>query len=484
MDRRFAYSAAGKKPPGKELLLRTHGRDSKCSLSRVVLRLTRHAVVVVALLAGLAPASEAATRGAFYYPWYPQTWTVNGSHVAYHPLLGYYSSSDRSVVDRHVQWLNYANVGVAIASWFGPGSQSESTRIPLLLSRTVPPLEWTLYYECEGNPTQGSSCPSGGPNPSVAAIQSDLNYASAYAGSPSYARVNGKPLIFVWSAGDSACEVADRWRQAAPNWYVVLKLSSGYKQCPNQPDSWHQYGPSSATHHHAGYSYVISPGFKRADGAGSVLTRDINRWYQQVRDMVASGEPWQLVTTFNEWGEGTAVEAAEEWKSPSGAGLYLDALHSQGSGGPGGSVGPPSANTTQPPRLRALSVAPRAFRAARRGPGIAARIGTNVRYTLSTRAVVRLTVQRALPGRRRGQRCARTRRRLSPRKRCTRYRALRGKLEHRGEAGRNRLHFRGRVGGRALRRGHYRLVAVPLDLAGRVGASRSARFRVVRLRGV
>jgi hypothetical protein len=46
--------------------------------------------------------------------------------------------------------------------------------------------------------------------------------------------------------------------------------------------------------------------------------------------MVASHEPWQLVTTFNEWGEGTAVESATEWASPSGYGAYLDALHNDG----------------------------------------------------------------------------------------------------------------------------------------------------------
>ena len=43
--------------------------------------------------------------------------------------------------------------------------------------------------------------------------------------------------------------------------------------------------------------------------------------------MVASREQWQLVTTFNEWGEGTAVEGATEWQSSSGYGAYLDALH-------------------------------------------------------------------------------------------------------------------------------------------------------------
>jgi hypothetical protein len=41
---------------------------------------------------------------------------------------------------------------------------------------------------------------------------------------------------------------------------------------------------------------------------------------------VASAEPWQLVISFNEWGENTATESAEEWASPSGHGQYLDVL--------------------------------------------------------------------------------------------------------------------------------------------------------------
>lgn len=57
------------------------------------------------------------------------------------------------------------------------------------------------------------------------------------------------------------------------------------------------------------------------------LTRDVGRWRASIAGMVASGVPLQLITTFNEWGEGTAVESADEWASPSGYGLYLDALH-------------------------------------------------------------------------------------------------------------------------------------------------------------
>ena len=38
--------------------------------------------------------------------------------------------------------------------------------------------------------------------------------------------------------------------------------------------------------------------------------------------MVKSTAAFQLVTTFNEWGEGTAVEPAAEWGN-----TYLDILH-------------------------------------------------------------------------------------------------------------------------------------------------------------
>jgi hypothetical protein len=43
--------------------------------------------------------------------------------------------------------------------------------------------------------------------------------------------------------------------------------------------------------------------------------------------MVASGAPWQLITTWNEWGEGTAVEDAAEWSGPGTYGAYVEALH-------------------------------------------------------------------------------------------------------------------------------------------------------------
>jgi hypothetical protein len=61
-----------------------------------------------------------------------------------------------------------------------------------------------------------------------------------------------------------------------------------------------------------------------------VLERDLARWEQGVREMVASRAVFQLVDSFNAWGEGTAVENARDWRTPSGYGAYLDVLHRDG----------------------------------------------------------------------------------------------------------------------------------------------------------
>jgi glycosyl hydrolase family 99 len=276
--------------------------------------------------AGAAPQASLTlpARGAFYYPWYPATWTVNGAHVFYHPTLGYYSSSDASVVDEHISALDYAHVKVGIASWFGINTQSETVRIPLLLNRTAArssSLKWALFYEKEGSS-----------NPTVAQIQSDLAYVNSnYATHSAYAYVNGKPVIFVWNANDTSCEVATRWKAAADGWYVVLKVFSGYRNCMPQPDSWHAYAPANAESTASGYSFAVSAGFWRADQQSPVLARNLGRWQQNVSNMVASQAPWQLITTFNEWGEGTAVEHATEWGlSPHGQ--YIETLHDVATG--------------------------------------------------------------------------------------------------------------------------------------------------------
>jgi hypothetical protein len=259
-------------------------------------------------------------RAAFAYPWFPEAWTQLGiyPYTNYTPSLGYYNSSNAGVIASQIGAMQYAGMDAGIASWWGQGSATDS-RVPLLLQgASGSTFRWSLYYEKEGSS-----------DPTVAQLNSDLTYIAAHYGAdPSYLRVNGKPVIFVYGDAADACPMVDRWTQAnAGRFYVVLKVFAGYKTCANQPQSWHQYSPAVATDSQAGYSYAISPGFYKKGETAPRLARDPARWAANVQSMIASNAPWQLVTTFNEWGEGTAVESAKNWASASGYGTYLDTLH-------------------------------------------------------------------------------------------------------------------------------------------------------------
>ena len=262
-------------------------------------------------------------RAAFYYPWFPESWRQRGIYpfTHFHPLAGLYSEDDPATLRRQVDDMLYGRIDAGIVSWFGQGSRSDRRMPALLRAARGRSFRWAIYHEGEGHG-----------DPSVGEIRSDLHYIrDRYASDPSYLRMNGRFVVFVYADASDGAGMAQRWHEANDvNAYVVLKVFSGYRSVQDQPDSWHQYAPARADDEQAGFSYSVSPGFWHAQEQPPRLARDVARFKQSVRAMVASNAPWQLVTTFNEWGEGTAVEGAQEWPSPSGRGAYLDALHADG----------------------------------------------------------------------------------------------------------------------------------------------------------
>ena len=206
-----------------------------------------------------------------------------------------------------------ARIEVAISSWWGQGDRTDDNFGFILkdvMKRSenpYPNLRWALYYEAESNS-----------DPSVAQIVSDLDYiADQYAAEPGYLKIGGKPVIFVYSAGGDGVDTAKRWNEAKAlaklPFYVVLKVFSGYKTISPQPDSWHQYGPATRASDQSPYSFSVSPGFwYDSGGEAPRLGRDLAEFRTAVSQMVAANAAWKLVTTWNEWGEGTAVEPGEQ----------------------------------------------------------------------------------------------------------------------------------------------------------------------------
>ena len=140
---------------------------------------------------------------------------------------------------------------------------------------------------------------------------------------------------------------------------------------------------------------------------------------------------------------------------------------------------PPSAEGD----VLSLKVSPELFGAKPSGPPTGGPIlkskppkGTNVSYVLSAAASVDFAVVKLVRGRRVGSACKPKTRANAAHRRCDMERAMKGSFALDGAAGANAFVFNGRIGGSALKRGRYLLVAA----AGRT--TRRAPFTIGGLR--
>ena len=290
-----------------------------------------------------SPTSTAPIRAAFYYPWFPEAWTQQGQtpYTNYTVTRGQYSSSDTAVIKAQIADMQYAGIKMGIASWFGKGTVTDPHWPAIIQAAAGTGFGWAPYYE-----------PEGVSDPSPQQISDDLfsiwsNYNS------SLVTINGSMVVFVYNADDpttvKGCDTVTRWTQARQllqqqhslGLYVDLKVFPGYTSCAGTIDGWHQYAPASAiadfTKAPGDGSYSISPGYWKsgaAYGTTPFLARDRTRWQSNIAAMVASGAKWQLITTFDEWGEGTAIESSSGCRNPAPTGTYcawgndlLDDLH-------------------------------------------------------------------------------------------------------------------------------------------------------------
>jgi hypothetical protein len=93
------------------------------------------------------PAAGERLIGAYYYPWYfTERWTREP--VTDTPELGRYSSDDREVAARHIEWAKRADLDFFVVSWLSPGGREGKN----LAQAVLPELEearfrFALLYE-------------------------------------------------------------------------------------------------------------------------------------------------------------------------------------------------------------------------------------------------------------------------------------------------------------------------------------------------
>lgn len=157
-------------------------------------------------------------------------------------------------------------------------------------------------------------------------------------------------------------------------------------------------------------------------------------------------------------------------------------------GGPDAGSGSAAPDRTKP-ALGGLSFSASAFRSAKSGAAFSSQkgrrrssapIGTKVSFNLSEGGAIRFAVQRKTSGRRVSGKCRSRTRKNRARPKCTLWKGVRGSFTVPGRAGKNTFTYRGRMGGKSLGRGQYRLSGQATDTAGNRSAIKRKAFRIVR----
>ena len=179
--------------------------------------------------------------------------------------------------------------------------------------------------------------------------------------------------------------------------------------------------------------------------------------------------------------DGFGDETQDQCRGSSGPNNGCPAGAGGGGGGGGG-----TADTTKP-TLGRLSFARSSFAAASSGSAFTTQkkkrkppVGSKVSFNLSEASSVRFTVERKTTGRRVSGKCKTRTRKNRGKPRCPLYKKVSGSFTVNGKSGRNTITFRGRVGGRKLRTGSYRMTGKATDAARNASTPVKATFRIVK----
>ncbi len=288
---------------------------------------------------------------AFYYPWYGIASGPGGAGRTVHwgkidaankdiaasthyPTLGAYDSHDPAVIDQHCRWAKAAHIDTLIVSWWGHGDYTDRAMPAILDGCKQHGLKACIYYERVPNPQTAQT-----------AAQDIIKVLDKYGSHEAHLKVNGKPVVFIY--GRAVGELG------LTGWLEAVKLiKAGHKAGATILGDQFSYGSARVfdgvhTYNTAGSLDGLSldalekwapatygSWVQLADGAGKLSTITVIPGYDdtkirkpglavdrfdgdlyraQWRHAVEADPHWILITSFNEWHEGSEIEPSAEF---------------------------------------------------------------------------------------------------------------------------------------------------------------------------
>ncbi len=314
---------------------------------------------------GIVPSSEAAVQQplqggstvprmvlTFYYPWYGVPDGPGGAGRTVHwgridaakkdieastnyPVLGAYDSHDPKVIDQHCRWAKAAGIDGFIVSWWGHNDYTDRAMAKILDGCQRHGLSACIYYETVPRPRTAET-----------AAEDIVKVLNKYGEHPAHLKVNGKPVVFIYGRALNELGLT-AWLEAVK--LINQKYQGGFAAIGDQFsygaaqifDGLHTYNTAGSlrglsvddARAWAGKTYpswvqladkagkisaiTVIPGYDdtKIRKPGLAVKRYDGELYRVQWEEAIKAEPhWVLVTSFNEWHEGSEIEPSLEYK--------------------------------------------------------------------------------------------------------------------------------------------------------------------------
>ena len=262
---------------------------------------------------------------AFYYPWYGNPeygerwfhWEPDNEYASTHvPLIGFYDSRSEEVMRYHIRLAQSVGFDGFISSWWGPGAYTDRAFEEMLPVARDMGFYLTVYFEIAHD---------------IEHLEEQLRYLlTRYGDHPAFMKVDGRPVIFIYGRVIGEFEIEDFSQvfarlesEGLPAFYMADRLDEDYLDVF---DGLHTYSPLRAMGDYPEvnaqcqeanktFAATLAPGYDDTiiRVPGLVVDRENGTYYLDSWETVMLTQPdWVLVTSWNEWHEGSEIEPSLE----------------------------------------------------------------------------------------------------------------------------------------------------------------------------